>query len=191
MHIYIYIYIYIYITNAPTCLSCFSDFDQMEIFRKILVNTLNIKSHENLFGGSGDILCGWTYRHLIVFAVAAWKPLEGHVKVMTVVGNPVGIPTRYFTRTSLKKITVCCDVTSCSLLEIVERFGGNCCPCVQDGYHENGGSRFPRKFARFYCSRRVHIPEELIFIVMAMETSNLTILKHNRFDTAFGIWKNT
>jgi len=132
-----------------------------------------------------------TDRHLIVFAVAAWKPLEGHVKVMTVVGNPVGIPTRYFTRTSLKKITVCCDVTSCSLLEIVERFGGNCCPCVQDGYHENGGSRFPRKFARFYCSRRVHIPEELIFIVMAMETSNLTILKHNRFDTAFGIWKNT
>jgi len=96
-----------------------------------------------------------------------------------------------FHEDQLKKISLCWDVTPCSLLEIVERFGGNCCLCVQDGYHENAGSRFPRKFFRFYCSRRLHIPEELIFIVMTMETSDLTILKHYRLYTVFGIWKNT
>ena len=52
---------------------------------------------------------------------------------MTVVGNPVGIQTRYFTRTSLK-ITVCWDVTPCSLLEIVERFGGIFCLCLYVWY---------------------------------------------------------
>jgi len=71
------------------------------------------------------------------------------MKVVTVVGNPVGIQTRYFTRTSLKKISVCWDVTPCSLLETVERFGGNCRLFVQDGYHENVGSRFARKFLLF------------------------------------------
>jgi len=111
------------------------------------------------------------------------------MKVVTVVGNPVGIQTGYFTRTSLKKISVCWDVTPCSLLEIIERFVGSCYLCVQGGYHENVGSRFARKFVRFYCSRRLHVPEELIFIVMTMETSDLTILKHYRFYTVFGIWK--
>ena len=43
---------------------------------------------------------------------------------------------------------------------------------------------------RLSVSRRLHIPEELIFIVMTVETSDLTILKHYRFYTMFGISKN-
>ena len=152
MHIYIYIYIIILQTLLHVCY-VFPILTKMEMFRKILLNTLNIKFRKNLFGWSRDIPCRWTYKRtdgrLIVFEVAAWKRLKGHMKVMTVVGNPVGIQTRYFTRTSLKKTTVCEDVTPCSLLEIVESFGGIFCLCVQDGYHENGGSRFPRTFVSF------------------------------------------
>jgi len=93
-----------------------------------------------------------------------------------------------FHEDQFKKDFCLLDVTPCNLLEIAEHLGGNCCLCVQEGYHENIGSRFARKFFHFY-SRRLHVPEELIFIVMSMETSGLTILKHYRFYTVFGIWK--